>query len=94
MPTDDSKTSTTEATDTQPKWARTAYENARQRDAVIAVMHRLKRATAKGFADYEAHDDEDAGYHLGGATQLGIAIEELREALCLPVDWAGEGDPS
>ena len=63
-----------------------AYENARQRDAVIAVMHRMKRAAAKDFGEYERRDDERASFCDGGATRLTFAIEELRKALCLPCE--------
>jgi len=80
----------------QPVTTRDAYENARQRDAVIAVMHRLKRAMDKDTREAEARPTNDERFYYcdGGAVRLTHAIEQLRSALCLPVDWAGEGDPS
>ncbi len=76
--------------DTQPKWARDAYENARQRDAVIAVMHRMKRACDKDSGEYETRDDDRATFCDGGAARLTWALEELRRALDLPCEWDGE----
>jgi len=92
MPTDDSKTSTTEATPRRVA-GQSAYENARQRDAVIAVMHRLKRVSASSSITARSVP-EFARYYDGCATTADNAIEELRKALCLPKSWAGEGDPS
>jgi len=64
-----------------------AYENARQRDAVIAVMHRMKRWRESHRTAAMDVPESEARYHDGSGNMATRAIEELRKALCLPVDW-------